>query len=584
MKILGIHDGHLATASLLVDGRLVAAVSEERVTGRKGQGGPPAQAIGRVLALGGVAPDELDAIALASLTEPLAEWADEQRQLRRRLLVRASAILPGAVLGSPVLRGPYVAIFRHKRNWPALERALAANGIGTGSSGARFPERLEHHACHAATAYYLAPYRRTEPMLVVTMDASGDGLCATVSIGRDGVIERLQAVPSFHSLGELYTRVTELLGMKPLEHEYKVMGLAPYAPAALADRAFEVFDAWYRPTADGLGFRNATGEWGPRLRRYVARRVEGLRFDAIAAGVQRLLEERVTAFVRSWLRRTGIGTLGLAGGVFMNVKLNMLIGDLPEVDRLFIVPSCGDETIGIGASLLVHAARRRAAGEADGIAPLEHVYLGSAFGRDDILAALERHRDAVCWEEVDDIDGRVARLLADGQIVGRLAGRMELGARSLGNRAILADPRDLRTVGRLNRAIKLRDFWMPFAPSILEERAADYLENPKGFPAPFMMHAFRTTARAVQDLPAALHPSDHTCRPHIVSEPMNPRYHRLIREFERLTGVGAVLNTSFNLHGEPMVSGPVEAIDTLRRSGLDAVAIEQFLVRRRVCN
>lgn len=579
MNILGIYDGHLSTATLLTDGRIVAMASEERFTRRKNQGGAPAQAIAWVLKQGGVRGRDLDAVALAMLTQPFTSWDEDVRQARRRLFRVASAVLPRALVGSPALVKPYVWLYRHRRDWKGLHAALAASNIPPALYA---NHRYEHHACHAATAYYLSWFREHDkPMLIVTTDGSGDGLCATVSIGHRGRLERQHAIPSYHSIGELYTRVTELLGMRPLDHEYKVMGLAPYAPPAIAERAYQVFRSYFRLTTDGLSYENVSGAWGPRLRDRMIRDLSGIRFDGVAAGVQRLIEEIMTGFVLGWVRKTGIRSVAVAGGVFMNVKLNMLLSEQPEIDEIFLMPSCGDESIGLGAALLAWADACHAAGRRVEVPPLEQVMLGPEYSRADILAALAAHDGAITWSEVDDIDAEVARLVAGGQIIGRLAGRMEWGARSLGNRAILADPRDLRNVRRINQAIKMRDFWMPFAPSILEERAQEYLVNPRRLHAPFMINAFRSTPLAQRDLICGLHPVDFSCRPQIVREAEHPRYHRLIREFERLTGVGGVVNTSFNLHGDPIVCSPADAIQTLLKSDLDAVAIERFLVRRR---
>jgi carbamoyltransferase len=579
MRILGIHDGHLSTATLLVDGRIVAMASEERFTRKKNQGGPPARSIAWLLDYAGLRGADIDAVALATLSQPLTEWESDARQIRRRAFNMAASLLPGAVVGSRALVKPYVYVYKRKRDWAALDAALRQNGIPPRLYA---DHRFEHHHCHAATAYYLSWRRQnSKPVLVVTADASGDGLCATVSIGHQGRIERLHSIPSYHSIGELYTRVTEMLGMKPLDHEYKVMGLAPYAPAALAARAYRVFSTYYRLTRDGLSFENTAGVWGPGLSAKMARDLAGVRFDGIAAGVQKLVEEIVTGFVLGWVKKTGVRSVAVAGGLFMNVKLNMLLSDRPEIEELFLMPSCGDESVGLGAALLAYAGHQGAlSGEVD-IPSLGDLYLGPEYSSDESLASLEKFADQVAWIAADDIDAVVAGGLAQGEIIGRLSGRMEWGARSLGNRAILADPRDLRNVRRLNAAIKKRDFWMPFAPSLLHERSPDYLLNPRGLPAPFMINAFRTTPLAERDIPCGLHPFDLTCRPQLVTREANPGFHHLISEFERITGVGGVINTSFNLHGEPIVCSPGDALRTFLNSDLDAVAIGKYLARRK---
>lgn len=579
MNILGIYDGHLSTAALMVDGRLTAMISEERLTRQKNQGGPPGRSIGWVLERAGIRGEDIDAVALAMITEPLTHWGEDLAQMRRRIFRAANALLPGMLVGSRLLLKPYVFIYKHKRDWKGLNAALASHGV---SPALYKTNRVEHHLAHAAGAYFFAPFREHDkPMLIVTADNSGDGVSATVSIAHRGEIRRIHWIVSFHSIGELYIRVTELLGMRALEDEFKVMGLAPYAPPALADRAYGIFNRFLRSRAGGLTFRNVSGKWGPALREALRKELEGIRFDAIAAGIQRLVEEVVGDFVLAWVRKTGIADVAVGGGVFMNVKLNMLLSRNPEINRAFFMPSAGDESLAAGAAALVYAQRRLAEGRAIDIDALTHLFWGPDYTDAEIRAALAPLADRLTWSEHEDIESYVAQRLAAGEIVGRFAGRMEWGARSLGNRGILADPRHLWNVRRINLAIKKRDFWMPFAPSLLEECSAEYLDNPRALDAPFMINAFPSTERAQRDLPCGLHQFDLTCRPQIVRRCDNPRYHRLLHEFHRLTGVGGVLNTSFNLHGEPIVCSPADAIRTLLASDLDGLALERFYVRKR---
>jgi carbamoyltransferase len=579
VNTLGIYDGHLSTAALMVDGHLTAMISEERLTRQKNQGGPPERAIGWVLERAGIRGDDVNAVALAMITEPLTHWGEDLAQVRRKIFRAANALLPGTLVGSRLLLKPYIFIYKYKRDWKGLNTALSRHGV---SPALYKTNRVEHHTAHAAGAYLFAPFREHErPVLIVTADNSGDGISATVSIGHRGEIRRIHWIVSFHSIGELYIRVTELLGMRALEDEFKVMGLAPYAPPALADRAYEVFNRFFRSRAGGLTFRNVSGKWGPALRAALHKQLEGVRFDAVAAGVQRLVEQVVGDFVLAWARKTGVSDVAVGGGVFMNVKLNMLLSRSPEINRIFFMPSAGDESLAAGAAALIYARRCLAQGREVDIEPLTHLFWGPDYSDADIRDALVPFADRLTWCEHDDIDSYVATRLADGDIVGRLAGRMEWGARSLGNRAILADPRQLWNVRRINLAIKKRDFWMPFAPSLMEEYSDEYLDNPRKLDAPFMINAFPATERAQRDLPCGLHQFDLTCRPQIVKRCENPRYHRLLYEFHRITGVGGVLNTSFNLHGEPIVCSPADAIHTLLSSDLDGVALERFYVRKR---
>jgi carbamoyltransferase len=311
--------------------------------------------------------------------------------------------------------------------------------------------------------------------------------------------------------------------------------------------------------------------------RFLQRLLEGRRFDAIAGGVQQFTEHVLATWVQRCVRTTGIRRVAVSGGTFMNVKASKVLAELREVDELFVYPSPGDESNAMGAAYAVYA---RHAGVAK-MGPLGDVYWGPGFGDDEARRALEGFRFSapVRWTRPPCIERRVAELLAEGTVVARMCGRDEFGARALGNRSILANPSRPDVVRRINEAIKARDFWMPFAPALLEHRAADYLVKPKPMRSPHMMLSFDTTDRAAE-IAAAIHPCDRTARPQEVSAASNPRFHRLLVEFERLTGIGGVLNTSFNLHGFPIVSTPEDGLDVLDRSGLTHLALGDWLVEK----
>jgi carbamoyltransferase len=440
---------------------------------------------------------------------------------------------------------------------------------------------LDHHACHAAAAYFGSPFGGA-PALVLTNDNSGDGLCATATTARGEVLTRREAAPSAPgSLGSFYSFVTLLLGMRAGEHEYKVMGLAPYAPGPATERAAaglrQVFD-W----TDGDPALFAWKRRGPRYRLLLESTL-GLRFDGIAGGAQRVLEDALIGWARLMHQRYGGERLALGGGVFMNVKANMLLAAEEWVQDLFVFPSCGDESNAVGAAYLGYLELCRRAGTPPAPRPFGAAYLGP--GLDDAeIEAVIRKRDVAARHAVSEparVEERIAELLVSDGVVARCAGRMEFGARALGNRSILANPSDHRVVGLINRMIKARDFWMPFAPTILRERVGDYLVNPRGLASPYMMLAFTTKPGRRDEIVAALHPQDATARAHILDEAWNPEYHRVIREFERRTGIGAVLNTSFNLHGEPLVCSPDDALDTFERSGLPHLALGRFVISKK---
>ncbi len=571
MNILGIHDGHTATACLLKDGELVAMVSEERFNRKKSWGGVPSQATRWVVESTHTDPRSIDAVALSWLVQPTRDFTI-QGDFPPNTLTPVARFLPQWLLASDAIVAPYVSLMSHFRDMKSIVTLLDELGVP------RVPiQRVEHHLAHAAASYYLSSFAQEQsPALVITLDGSGDGLSGTVSLGRGHALERQLAISSYHSPGLMYSLVTQYLGMKPAEHEYKVMGLAPYAPPELAEQARKIFAGYFCLSPDGLRIVNTSGAWGPGFMRKLERDMRRVRFDAIAAGIQLHLEEVITQFIRNWIQHTGIRTIAIGGGLFMNVKLNMLIQAMPEVERVFFLPSAGDESLAMGAAFWVAAQR----GEPH-IQPLDKLYLGPEFPPAEIEAALRHFQDRVIWERVAQPECKVVELLAQGRVVGRFAGRMEWGARALGNRSILADGRDLSIIRKINAAIKQRDFWMPFAPSILWERRHDYLVNPRDVDAPYMILAFPSTPLAQQHLRAALHQYDLSCRPQLVRAETNPRYHRLLKEWERLTGCGGLLNTSFNLHGEPIVCAPQDALETLLRSEIDDLMMEDFWVRRR---
>ena len=569
MRILGISDAHNASACLVEDGVVRAALQEERVTRVKNEHRFPKAAIQWVLEAAQTAPAELDAVAVSSYhshspytREDLLQWFENLDTVRTRARRAAR-------------RTPAMRLKRQRRRQERLDNLRSA---GLALERTTF---VDHHTCHAAAAYHGSPWK-SEPVLVLTADGEGDGQSASVRVGHDGRLEApLATVPTEDSLGAVYTLVTQMLGMVPLEHEYKVMGLAPYAPQKGADTSYRQFQGMLEFCGpQGLSWRRGKG-W-PDLffcRPKLSKRLRFHRFDWVAAGLQRYTEEHMVEWVRRAISVTGIGKVALSGGIFMNVKVNKEISELPEVDDLFVFPSCGDETNAMGAAFHLQAAANEAAQGSARVPTLASVYWGPEPHVDDD-AALGRLRDAgYRVTRPDDIEDAVAELLAGGEVVARAKGPMEFGARALGNRSILADPTQPHVVRRINRMIKSRDFWMPFAPAMLAEESDRYVVNPKGLDAPYMILAFDATER-VGDLQAAVHPDDSTARPQMVHREHNPAFHHLISCFQRRTGRAVVLNTSFNLHGWPIVADADDAIAVLEQSGLQHLALDGYLISK----
>jgi carbamoyltransferase len=585
MVVLGISETHCATAAVLKDGEIVGGASEERFSRLKNDAGYPRRAVDALLRELRLAPSDIDLVALAGVEAFSREWMNrvmhDAAYVREYYGVRLDA--PRRALAARTRRlGAKLGLADRARGKNRLSReerlALVSDHLGLGAGRTA---TFDHHACHAAAAYLGAPFAGAAA-LVLTNDNSGDGLCATASTGEGVTLTRHEATPSAPgSLGSFYSFVTLLLGMKPGEHEYKVMGLAPYASAGSTGRAAsalrEVFDF-----VEDTPARFAWKKRGPHYRLLVEATL-GLRFDGIAGGAQRIVEESLVRWSRLMRARYGGERLALGGGVLMNVKTNMLLAAEEWVRDLFVFPSCGDESNAVGAAYLGYLALCARRGAPATPRPVGPAYLGPDLD-DAEIESLIRTRDLATRYRVGEharIDERIAELLVSDGVVARCAGRMEFGARALGNRSILANPSDQRVVGLINRMIKNRDFWMPFAPTILREREADYLVNPKGLASPYMMLAFPTNPKRRDEIVAAVHPHDGTARAHILDEAWNPGYYRVIREFERRTGIGAVLNTSFNLHGEPLVASAADAIDTFERSGLPHLALGRWLISKK---
>jgi len=556
--ILAIHDGHDAGACLFQDGRIVLHSSEERRANSKNARGVPRRSITALLEHSGIDPADIDLVALSGT---IRNTTPERRTKASVKVVEFMSVLArsqaATALGRRVL-----SVIRRKREMLGF---LAEFGLADTPVHA-----YDHHLCHAATAFWHRPW--SEDALVLTHDGAGDGLCASVSVGTADGLRVIARTPKFHSVANfMYSYVTNHIGLKAWEHEYKVMGMAPYGQAEFcAPILREMFGI------DGLHFRNKTGRITRRLKAYYRKRMIGQRFDNICAACQLVFEELTLQWVRNAVAETGVNRVCGAGGAFLNVKANMLIREASEVEAFFAYPASDDGGTPVGAAILGY----RDACKEKGIEPTldlqQHMYTGLEFSEGQIEDAIRE--SGLPYERMQDPAEEIGQRLADGDVVARFDGREELGPRALGNRTIMADPRDLRVIRKLNFAIKQRDFWMPFAASMLEEDAARYIVGDSGW-AYWMIEAFDTTPVAQEEIISGIHPFDLTVRPQIVND-LNPAYRDIIRAFKKRTGVGAVLNTSFNLHGSPIVGTPEIALYTLVNSALDALAIGPFLVTR----
>ena len=576
MITLGIHDGHTATACLVEDGKVVACVSEERIVRDKERAGFPREAIKECLRLAGKSAEDIDQVGICSLMPQIGAEGWNRPGWYKRAFGEVVKFLPQRMLqnSSNAKRIQSLAKYLFATRRKKLLGEL--NNLGVKPAKVRF---YEHHHCHAATAYFLNWYRDRKN-LVITLDGSGDAVCATVNVGENGKLQRITEVFNYNSICDFYTFVTVYLGMKPMSHEYNVMGLAPYASKYGLEKVLEVFRSYFRiDSRNPLQFINTSGAWKWQFYDRLRKDLGFARFDVVAGALQQVFEEVVLEWIGNAIRETGIGDLALSGGGFMNVKLNDRIANMPEVSSLFILPSCGDESNPIGAAIL---AAIDAGYPVEEIHPIEMVYWGAAYTNEEVEKAISKHLAGHGFKisKHEDINSEVAQRIAEGKVVGRMTGRMEWGARALGNRSIIADARDPQIIHKINKAIKMRDFWMPFAPAILDTYRDRYVKLRADYRSPFMTIAPATHEEAWKAIPAGLHPFDRTARCQIVDPQNHPDFYDLLQKYERLTGVGGVLNTSFNLHGEAIVMTPEDAIWTFLNSDLDVLQMENYLVEK----
>ena len=425
-------------------------------------------------------------------------------------------------------------------------------------------EFTDHHNGHAHYAYFASPFRGKDCAIIV-LDGWGDGVNQTVWKAENEVISKI-AESGENDIGRVYKLATLLLGMRPDEHEYKVMGLAPYAKDDYIDYAYEALAPLYKVE----NMKILHNERPDNLYEYLKDQWLDKRFDNVGGAVQRFSEEVASALVQSIHEETGLRRFVISGGIALNVKMNKIIGEMDCVDEFFVCGSGADESLSLGGAYLLN----------EGGEPLKNYYLGYDAADEFDSPKWDAVREE--FEVTDNVsDQDVAKLLASGEIIARIAGRAEFGARALGNRSIMADPSRKESVYLINEAVKQRDFWMPFALSIMEERANECLINPKNIAGPFMSIAYDTVEDNYEKIQGGTHPYDRTARPQIVSKEASPKYHAIIDAFREETGIPAILNTSFNLHGEPIVNDLEDALHTLRDSGLNYMLYENRLIKKK---
>ncbi len=592
MKILAVTLERCSGCSLFVDDKIVFSSSEERYTRKKSDSLFPENSIKHALEYCNVEPDELDHVLicgnrLSLIPSIMREYStftvdDQLRSMKEYWY-------PKLIQNKDI---SYVELFKNKinlENYPfntdwgkkfdyfSLENPYSVEDekkvseffITTLSSFLNIDKskisHVEHDTCHASYALYGSPIREKNT-LVVTADAWGDDLSATISIF-DG--EKINRVKEYHhkdfQLARIYRYTTLVLRMLANEHEYKVMGLAPYHNSKKTIEVEEIFNNMQSINDIEFSFNSEIKD----IFHYLEENLRNFRFDQIASGLQSFTEQLLTTWFSNMSTKFNASSIVYSGGISMNVKANLVISKIPQIKKFFVCGAGTDETLPMGACY--HQATLSQISPK----PLTDLYLGDNANYTESQLA---HIDGIKINSFSSTEQILDHLL-DNKIIGVCRGRMEMGQRALGNRSIICDPRSIQNVEKINDSIKNRDFWMPFAPIILDEYQDVLIENPKKLESPHMTIAFETK-NGKELIPASVHRSDGTARAQLLKKSVNPELWNLIYSFYEKTGIPAVLNTSLNLHGYPIVRTIDDALHVFQNSKLDLLWLENHMIEK----
>ena len=565
MRILGVHTGHDSSAALIVDGQIVADVAEERFSRIKHDAGLPLQSIDYCLKSQQLTMADIDMIAVPE-TIPLPHLNhvfDLKGARQEKLPFRKAMVETVREVFKKVGQKPPL-YFKH---FPARESTPVIH--------------VNHHLAHAASAYYTST-AAGEKQLIVTIDGIGDGISCAIWRGEQGKIELLQKWGGEASIGWFYSNVTEALGWWHGDGEGKTMGLAPYGDYTKCQGVLGKFHPKFRngqlvePHDFGRMFMwrdHGAVQWHFDESYAIHGLIKHHGREHLAAEAQRVLEEQVKALVYPWMEKEKTRNLSCSGGVFLNVKLNQRFWEEGKIKHHHIYANPGDAGLAVGAALYAYYQANPSAP----IHPIQDLYYGPEYSTNEIEDILKaRNLD---YRQMDNIEQFTAQKLAENKIVSWFQGRMESGPRALGNRSILMSPNRPENKDIINARVKFREAFRPFCPSLLWERKEEYLEHARD--EFFMITSFTCKAAKRARVPAVVH-ADGTLRPQTVKKEFAPRFWQLLHEFEKLTGDSVLLNTSFNVMGEPIVNHPREAIRCFYDNGLDVLALGNFVLEKKV--
>ena len=591
MNILGISAFyHDSAAALIRDGKIVAAAQEERFTRKKHDANFPSNAVKYCLAEAGIHARELDAVAFYD--KPISKF--------NRILQTYFSVAPGGLRSFMMA----VPMWLRQKLWIPLEieEALAACGVESPTT-LYFPE---HHESHAASAFYPSPFKSAA---ILTIDGVGEWATSCIGRGKDNHIEILGDLHFPHSLGLLYSAFTYFTGFRVNSGEYKLMGLAPYGEPKYADLIRKELidlreDGSFRLNMKYFGYLDGLTMTNQRFAELFGgppRKAESditQREMDIAASIQKVTEEIVLRMARHVQQLTGEENLCLAGGVALNCVANGRLLREGPFKNIWIQPAAGDAGGAIGAALLVWHLVQNQQRQADGVHDsMQGAFLGPSFEDDEIKAFLDARGYPATKLAPDQWGREIARLIEEENVIGLNQGRMEFGPRALGGRSIIGDARSPKMQSIMNLKIKYRESFRPFAPACLEEKVSEYFELDR--PSPYMLLVAQVnrkrckgmeTAKALplrerinqvrSDIPAITH-VDYSARVQTVDKANNPRFHDIIKAFEERTGYGVIINTSFNVRGEPIVCTPEDAYRCFMRTEMDYLVLGPYLLDKK---
>ncbi len=569
MYILGLSSyAHEAACALIRDGRLVVLFEEERLNREKHTCQYPLNAIEECLQWEGITIKDIDHITFF--------W-----QPMREVLGNIGHVIQFFPQSLNLLKVPSsgneLSFFPRCQAMRSIGRRIQQHFELSHPPQVTF---IEHHLCHAGSTFFVSPF---EEAAILTIDGRGESTCTLMAVGQGNKIEKLKEIKVPHSLGHLYAAITDYLGFKAFFDEWKVMGMSAYGKDTLAED-FEPLVALspgggYRLNLDYFQFHtHGQKAWVSNrfIKKFGPQRQPGEAYEQrhydLAYALQRVIEKTGVHLARELYQRTTLKALCLSGGVVLNCLMNKKIIEQTPFEQFFFQPIANDAGTSFGSALYYYhqVLNQRRTYQFDS------VYLGGEFSDEEIERALTARN--LKFRKSGHIALETARHIAQGKIVGWFQGRMEAGPRALGNRSITVSPLDARMKERLNARVKKREFFRPFAPSVLEEKSDQYFLIPKGQLSPYMILTGEVRPEKRSVIPAVTH-ADGTARVHTVNRLINPRYWELISEFEKITGVPVLLNTSFN-ENEPIVCNPEQAVDCFLRTQFDVLAIGDYLVEK----